>query len=99
MQWGLDGAPVYLMHPTWLNRPIASAAQVFEIWRDEFLGMYEFGGVFDLTMHPQISGMPSRLLWTRKLLRLIKRHRGVWWATGKEIAAHWIERETGYRPR
>ena len=99
VQWVLDDAPFYLMHPKWLNRPIASAAQVFEIWRDEFLGMYEFGGVFDLTMHPQISGMPSRLLWTRRLLRLIKRHRGVWWATGKEIAAHWIERETGRRPR
>lgn len=24
---------------------------------------------------------------------------GVWWATGQEIAAHWIERETGRRPQ
>src|SRR5712692_883229 len=64
-----------LMHPTWLNRPIANAASTFEIWRDEFLGTYALGGLFNLTMHPQISGMPSRLLWARKLIRFIKKHR------------------------
>ena len=32
-------------------------------------------------------------------LRFLKRHRDVWWATGREIAEHWIERETGSRPR
>jgi len=49
-------------------------------------------------MHPQISGMPSRLLWTRKLIRFIKKHRNVWWATGREIAEHWLARE-GHRVR
>ena len=28
-----------------------------------------------------------------------KGHGEVWWATGREIAEHWIERETGRRPR
>jgi peptidoglycan/xylan/chitin deacetylase (PgdA/CDA1 family) len=94
VQWVLDDAPFYLMHPKWLNRPIASAATTYEIWRDEFLGTYELGGVFVLTMHPQISGMPSRLLHTRKLIRFIKKHRNVWWATGREIAEHWLARES-----
>ncbi len=92
VQWTLDDAPFFLMHPKWLNRPIASAATTFEIWRDEFLGTYEWGGLYDLTMHPQISGQPSRLLWMRKLIRFIKRYRDVWWATGTEVAAHWITR-------
>jgi peptidoglycan-N-acetylglucosamine deacetylase len=90
VQWTLDDAPFFLMHPTWLNRPIASAETTFGIWRDEFLGTYEFGGLYDLTMHPQISGQPSRLLWMRKLIRFIKRQRNVWWATGTEVAQHWI---------
>jgi peptidoglycan/xylan/chitin deacetylase (PgdA/CDA1 family) len=97
VQWVLDDAPYYLMHPKWLNRPIASAATTYGIWRDEFLGTYELGGVFVLTMHPQISGMPSRLLYTRKLIRFIKKHRNVWWATGREIAEHWLARQGGAR--
>ena len=92
VQWVLDDAPFYLMHPKWLNRPIASAETTFGIWRDEFLGIHEWGGLFNLTLHPQISGMPSRLLWTRQLIRFIKRHRDVWWATGTEVAERWLSR-------
>lgn len=99
VQWVLDDAPFYLMHPRWLNRPIQSAETVFGIWRDEFRGMYEWGGLFNLTCHPQISGHPSRLLWLRELIRLIKRHRGVWWATGREVAEHWLARGAGKEAR
>jgi len=95
VQWVLDDAPFFLMHPKWLNRPIASAETTYGIWRDEFLGTYEFGGLFDLTMHPQISGQPSRLLWLRKLIRFMKARKNVWWATGREVAEHWISRERG----
>jgi hypothetical protein len=80
------------MHPKWLNRPIASAESTFGIWRDEFVGLYEWGGLFNLTLHPQISGMPSRLVWTRRLIRFIKSRRDVWWATGAEVAEHWLGR-------
>lgn len=90
VQWTLDDAPFYLMHPKWLNRPIASAETTFGIWRDEFLGCHEWGGLYDLTMHPQISGQPSRLLWMRKLIRFFKGYRDVWWATGAQVAEHWI---------
>jgi len=27
------------------------------------------------------------------LIRFIKKHRNVWWATGREIAEHWLARE------
>ncbi len=95
VQWVLDDAPFFLMHPKWLNRPIASAETTYGIWRDEFLGVHEFGGLFDLTMHPQISGQPSRLLWLRKLIRFMKQQKNVWWATGREVAEYWISRERG----
>ena len=93
VQWALDDAPFYLFHPTFLNRPMQSPEVVFGIWRDEFLGMYEWGGLFNLTCHPQIMGQPSRLLWLRKLIRFMKEHDRVWWATGRPVAEHWLGQE------
>lgn len=93
VQWLQDDAPFYLFHPRWLNRPMQSAEAVFGIWRDEFLGLYEFGGLFNLACHPQIVGQPSRLIWLRKLIRFIKEHEGVWWAAGRQVAEHWLARE------
>ncbi len=44
---------------------------------------------------------PARSPWPKgaRCAVMGKRHREVWWATGREIAEHWIERETGRRPR
>jgi peptidoglycan/xylan/chitin deacetylase (PgdA/CDA1 family) len=94
VQWILDDAPWVAFHPKWQNRPMQSPEIVYGIWRAEFLGCYEFGGMFDLTCHPQFTGHPSRLLALRKLIRFIKSHDDVWWATGREIAEHWL-RHTG----
>ena len=97
VDWILDDAPYYAFHPKWQNRPMQSPESVYGVWRDEFLGCYELGGMFDLTCHPQFSGHPSRLLALRKLIRFIKGHRHVWWATGREIAEHWLTREGATR--
>jgi peptidoglycan/xylan/chitin deacetylase (PgdA/CDA1 family) len=93
VQWVLDDAPYFLMHPRLAPRPMQSPEIVFGIWRDEFQGVWEWGGLFNLTCHPQVIGHPSRLLMLRRLIRLMKRHRGVWWATASEVAAHWLRRE------
>jgi len=90
VQWTLDDAPFFLFHPRWMNRPIQSAETVFTMFRDEFSGFHEFGGLYDLTCHPQLIGQPSRLLMLRKLIRFIKKHPGVWWAQGHEVAEHWL---------
>jgi len=55
--------------------------------------MWEWGGLFDLTMHPQLIGHPSRLLMLRALIRFMKGHPDVWWASAREVAAHWLARE------
>jgi hypothetical protein len=65
-----------MFYPTYLNRPMQIPEAIFTVWRDEFLGMSEWGGLFDLTCHPQITGHPSRLLMLRKLIRYIKEHDG-----------------------
>ncbi|MBI3456219.1 MAG: polysaccharide deacetylase [Candidatus Rokubacteria bacterium] len=95
VQWLLDDAPFYMFNPRLVNRPMQSAETVFGIWRDEFLGVCEWGGLFNLTMHPQLIGHPSRLLWLRKLIRFMREHEGVWWATCREVAEHWLARGTG----
>src|SRR2546426_53219 len=92
VQWDLDDAPFFMFHPTLLNRPMNSPEIVYGIWRDEFLGMYEWGGLFNLTCHPQVIGHPSRLLMLRRLIRFIKEHARVWWATGSDVAQHWLAR-------
>jgi peptidoglycan/xylan/chitin deacetylase (PgdA/CDA1 family) len=93
VQWVLDDAPYFLMHPRLAPRPMQSPEVVFGIWRDEFLGFHELGGLFNLTCHPQVIGHPSRLLMLRRLIRLMKQARGVWWATGREVAEHWLARD------
>src|SRR3972149_4108390 len=83
-------APSFLMPPRLAPRPMQSPEVVFGIWREEFLGFHEWGGLFTLTCHPQVIGHPSRLRMLRRLIRVVKRHRGVWWATASEVAAHWL---------
>src|SRR2546427_8258519 len=94
VQWVLDDAPYFLMHPRLAPRPMQSPEVIFGIWRDEFRGFYEWGGLFNLACHPQVIGHPSRLLMLRRLIRLMKRHRGVWWATASEVADHRSEEHT-----
>ena len=92
VQWTLDDAPYFLFHPTVLNRTLQSPEIVYGIWRDEFLGLYEWGGLFNLTCHPQVIGQPSRLRWLRALIRFIKEREGVWWTTGRAVAEYWRAR-------
>jgi hypothetical protein len=93
VQWVLDDAPYFLMNPRYAPRPMQSPEVVYGIWRDEFAGFHELGGLFNLTCHPQVIGHPSRLLMLRKLIRFMKKPGGVWWATGSEVADHWLARD------
>lgn len=93
VQWVLDDAPYFLMHPRLAPRPMQSPEVVFGIWREEFRGFHEWGGLFNLACHPQVIGHPSRLRLLRATIGLVKRHRDVWWATASEVAEHWLKRE------
>ncbi len=92
LQWVLDDAPYFLMHPRLAPRPMQSPEIVYGIWRDEFRGFYEWGGLFNLTCHPQVIGHPSRLLMLQRLIKFMKRHRNVWWATASDVADFWRTR-------
>lgn len=78
VQWVLDDAPYFGYPPGERGpSPMASPHQVYDIWSQEFEGIYRYGRYFMLTMHPWITGRPSRLLLLERLVRFIKDHPGI----------------------
>jgi peptidoglycan/xylan/chitin deacetylase (PgdA/CDA1 family) len=88
VSWLLDDAPFFLFRVT-TPRPISTAENAFQAWSEEFRGIYHYGGLFNLTMHPQIIGRPGRLMMLERLIVSIMGHPHVWIATGSEVAEYW----------
>jgi peptidoglycan/xylan/chitin deacetylase (PgdA/CDA1 family) len=86
VHWELDDAPFFLYLPG-QPRPMAPIAAVFDTWRREFAAYYRRGGLFVLTLHPQLQ-RPARLDMLGRLIEYIREFPGVWFATGEEIAAY-----------
>ena len=74
-------------------RPLFGRDAILPIWREEFVGTHEWGGVSTLVLHPQVSGRPMRWRILRDFLSEIAARDDVWIATGAEILAHY-EAET-----
>jgi peptidoglycan/xylan/chitin deacetylase (PgdA/CDA1 family) len=91
VQWILDDAPFFLFRTGPGARPIHSAAAVQQVWTEEFQGIYRYGGLFNLTMHPQIIGRPGRLIMLERFIDHMASFPDVWFATGSEVADYWRE--------
>ena len=89
VQWLLDDAPFFLFRTGPGSRPIQPAQVAFQAWAEEFQGIYRFGGLFNLTMHPQLIGRPGRILMLERLLEHLLSYPRVWFATGQELAEYW----------
>lgn len=92
--WELDDAPYFLFsfRPTFYTG-MSSPSKVYDIWATEFDGAYDNGGVFTLTMHPQIIGRYHRLQMLEKLIQYIAGHTDVWFATCAEVANDWLKQQ------
>ncbi len=86
--WSLDDAP-YALFSMAGPRPIFTNAHILEVWKDEFREIYRWGGLYDLVLHPQVSGRPSRIALLRELIAWIRTFPDVWFATGAEVAEAW----------
>jgi peptidoglycan/xylan/chitin deacetylase (PgdA/CDA1 family) len=84
IQWILDDYPHYAMNLGGISSP----EKVFEVWSSEFEGYHRYNGCYILTMHPFVSGRPSRVMLLERMIRYINGFEGVWWATLEEIAAY-----------
>jgi peptidoglycan/xylan/chitin deacetylase (PgdA/CDA1 family) len=92
VHWSLDDAPFALFSIA-SPRPIFSNDHILRVWKDEFREIYRWGGLFDLTMHPQVIGRPSRIALLRELIAWIRTFPGVWFATGSQVADAWAAEE------
>jgi peptidoglycan/xylan/chitin deacetylase (PgdA/CDA1 family) len=88
VEWMLDDYPYFGMSRFAGIRPHINPNDVFEIWAAEFDGAYEEGGLFLLTMHPHIIGHRSRIRMLEKLIRYIRSHPGVWFASHEQVARY-----------
>ena len=88
VEWIRDDAVYFNMNRFTGLRPYTPPADVFDIFRREFDAAYQEGGLFQLTMHPHISGYRSRIWILDELIRHIRSHPGVWFATHADVVRH-----------
>jgi peptidoglycan/xylan/chitin deacetylase (PgdA/CDA1 family) len=69
-------------------RPYTAPSAVEEIFRAEFDGAWEEGGLFLLTMHPHCIGHRSRIGLLDRLIEHMKARGNIWFATHEEVARH-----------
>jgi peptidoglycan/xylan/chitin deacetylase (PgdA/CDA1 family) len=90
VSWLLDDFPhfEYVRMENRLSPGLSAGSKVEEIWREEFDFMQREidGGVFTLTMHPQVIGRGHRILMLERLIAHFKGHEGVRFSTLAEAA-------------
>ena len=88
VEWIRDDAVYFNMNRFAALRPYTPPASVFDIFKREFDAAYREGGIFQLTMHPHVIGYRSRVWILEELIRYIKAHQQVWFATHADIARY-----------
>lgn len=91
VEWIRDDAVYFNMDRFSALRPYTPPSSVLEIFKSEFDGAYEESGLYLLTMHPHISGHRSRVAMLEELIRYIRGHDDVWFATHEEVARYCLE--------
>jgi peptidoglycan/xylan/chitin deacetylase (PgdA/CDA1 family) len=86
-QWLLEDWEQFAFNadPAWGFIP-ENCEKVFDLWWREFEAMHDYGCCFVLTLHPWLSGRPSRVQLLEKLVGAMREKGGVWFARGNEIA-------------
>ncbi len=90
VHWSLDDWNRWNYVPGYASSPILRPSDVEAAWTEELEATVEVGGLFNLTMHPFISGRPSRAAAIEHLIERARSIDGLWIAAGDEIAA-WVE--------
>ncbi len=91
VEWIRDDAVYFNMNRFAALRPYTPPQAVFDIFRRELDAAHEEGGLFQLTMHPHISGYRSRIWILEELIRHAKAKGDVWFATHAEVAKYALE--------
>jgi len=88
--WGLDDFPAFSFVPG-RNEGLRSPSEVLEIWQGDFDYAYRdhAGGVYTLTMHPQVIGRGHRFLMLERLSDHIASHDDIAFSRMDECAEAW----------
>ena len=96
-QWMLEDWEQFAFNadPAWGFIP-EDCDKVFRLWWREFEAMRDYGCCFVLTLHPWLSGRPSRVQLLERLIGSILETGDAWVASGGEIA-NWVAAHPGAR--
>jgi peptidoglycan-N-acetylglucosamine deacetylase len=86
--WVLDDAVYFQFHIT-IRTAMRRAADVLEIYKEEFRAVHAAGGLFTLVMHPQLSGRPSRVLMLKEFMDYVKGFDDVWLPSPIDVVEYW----------
>jgi peptidoglycan-N-acetylglucosamine deacetylase len=86
--WILDDLAHFYYHIS-ARKTILSCKQVLDLYKEELEGIRAYGGLFTLTMHPQASGRPSRVLMIRKFIQYVLSLKDVWITSPAELVEYW----------
>jgi peptidoglycan/xylan/chitin deacetylase (PgdA/CDA1 family) len=78
-----------IRHP----RTLMTSEHILAIWQEEFAELYRWGAMFNLVLHPQVIGRPSRLAMLRRFIAYTRQFPDVWYATGTQVAEAWAAQE------
>ena len=93
--WGLDDFPAFEFVPRF-SQGLSAPSAVEEIWRGDF----DFallncpGGIYTLTLHPEVIGRGHRITMLERLIEYFRSHDGVRFSTMGDYAARWKSRNT-----
>lgn len=88
VHWSLDDWEQYAFLPDpHVGSVITSPRTVLQMWSDELDAMRRHQCLFNLTLHPELSGRPSRLEALRALIEYAHSHGDVHFARCHELAA------------
>jgi peptidoglycan/xylan/chitin deacetylase (PgdA/CDA1 family) len=88
VEWIRDDFVYFNMNRFNAQRPQMPVTAVLDIFRREFDGAWEEGGLFVLTMHPHVIGYRSRIFILEELIDHMRARGGVWFATHEEVARY-----------
>jgi peptidoglycan/xylan/chitin deacetylase (PgdA/CDA1 family) len=96
VHWTNDDWEQFAFHmdPAIGSGVIETCEKAYQLWSEEFVGLYHYGGAFVLTMHPEVIGRPARVLMLERLIDFIRSHEGVWLTTCEDIARHYLSLQT-----
>ncbi len=88
--WGLDDFPAFEF-VSGRGRGLSAPSAVEEIWRGDFDYAYEncSGGIYNLTMHPQVIGRGHRMLMLERLIGHFRSRDGVVFETLGSYVRRW----------